>query len=287
MRILRTLWRAVQSFIEIDGEQRAAAFAYYALFSLFPLFALILSLGSALFDSHAVIKTVQDYFPLAEAQQVFIWNMVDSLERSRGGVTVISFLVLVWSSLKFFQALVRGVNRAWHTEDLPWWQLPLKNLMMIAVLVSALLIGLVAPALLQAIKKVVMAFADLVEKTFPWIDLQLVLSLFDWGRFLFAGAVLFYCFTLLYMLVPARRVAFQRVWMPALGVTIALQVCQNVFVNILPQFVDYNAIYGTVGIVMLLLMWVYVSGVVIFFGACVCAVGGDKKPPITPSSLTN
>lgn len=89
------------------------------------------------------------------------------------------------------------------------------------------------------------------------------------------------------MLVPARRVAFQRVWMPALGVTIALQVCQNVFVNILPQFVDYNAIYGTVGIVMLLLMWVYVSGVVIFFGACVCAVAGDEKPPITPSSLTN
>ena len=50
----RIAWEAVNTFNEIDGEQRAASFAYYALFSLVPLFALMLTAGSSFFDSQQV-----------------------------------------------------------------------------------------------------------------------------------------------------------------------------------------------------------------------------------------
>lgn len=285
----RIAWEAVRTFVEIDGEQRAASFAYYALFSLVPLFALILTFGSALFAPDDVIRSVQRYFPLGQEEQEFLWQMVASLERSRGGVTAVSVGILTWCSLRFFQALVRGVNRAWHTIEIPWWQLPLKNLLMIAVLGSALLIGLVAPALLQGAKKLFVTFQDFLEKQLPAFDLDRLLGIFDLARYLLAGGVLFYSFTLLYMLAPRRRVFFRQVWAPALLVTLALQVCQIAFVNYLPRFVNYNAIYGTVGVMMLLLLWVYVSGVVIFLGACLCSAGakihGDANA--TPSSSEN
>lgn len=285
----RILWEATWTFVEIDGEQRAASFAYYALFSLVPLFALMLTAGSTFFESSEVIRTVQQYFPLGEAEQEFLWQMVASLERSRGSVTAVSIAILTWCSLRFFQALVRGVNRAWHTIEIPWWQMPLKNLLMVAVLGSAMLIGLVAPALLQAAKKVLLAFQGFLSQRVPGLDLEQLAGIFDLGRLFLAGGVLFYSFTLLYMLAPRRRVYFRQVWIPALLVTFALQAFQIAFVNYLPRFVNYNAIYGTVGVMMLLLLWVYVSGVVIFLGACLCSAGakvhGDSNA--TPSSSGN
>jgi len=279
-------WETVRTFAEIDGEQRAASFAYYALFSLVPLFALMLTAGSSFFDSQEVIDTVARYFPMGEPQQAFMWQMVASLERSRGSVTIVSFAILIWCSLRFFQALVRGVNRAWHTIEIPWWQLPLKNLLMIAVLASALLIGLLAPALLQGAKKILLAFEGFLRSRIPEINLDMLAGIFDLSRYVLSGGVLFYSFTLLYMLAPRRRVFFKQVWFPALLVTLALQFCQNAFVNYLPRFVNYNAIYGTVGVMMLLMLWVYVSGVVIFLGACLCSaaakIHGDENS--TPSS---
>ena len=267
----RIAWATAWTFSEIDGEQRAAAFAYYALFSLFPLFALLLTTGSSFVDSQTVIHTVERFFPIGGDEQKLIWTTVGTLERSRSSVGIVSFLILVWSSLKFFQALVRGVNRAWQMVEIPWWQLPLKNLLMIAVVTSALLIGLVAPAILQAAKKALVFFGDFMKSHLPGLNIDLIGWIFEWSRYAISGGVLFYSFTMLYMLAPRGRVTFRQVWFPALAVTLALQTFQNAFVTYLPRFVNYNAIYGTVGVMMLLLLWVYVSGIAIILGACLCA----------------
>src|SRR5205085_12212034 len=76
---------------------------------------------------------------------------VEGFMRTRLGSGLVSFAILLWCSLRFFQALVKGVNRAWGTHEYSWWRLPLKNLLMVAVLASALLIGIVAPAILNGI----------------------------------------------------------------------------------------------------------------------------------------
>lgn len=281
----RVVWETLRNFLEIDGEQRAASFAYYALFALFPLFALFLTVGSAILGSQSVIHAAE---PLGIPQQALVWKMAEALEQSRGSVSVVSFIILLWSSMQFFHALVRGVNRAWHTIEIPWWQLPLKNLMMMLVLASALLIGLITPALMQAARNLLMAFGAVFEN---YLKAELpgpeaINMVFNWGRYALGSAVLFYAFAMLYMLAPRRRVRFRQVWLASLLVSVTLQLCQNAFVNYLPRFVNYNAIYGTVGVMMLLLLWVYLSGVVIILGACFCAaqakLSGDDE--VTPSS---
>ena len=85
-----------------------------------------------------------------------------------------------------------------------------------------------------------------------------------------ARVLLFYSFCMLYKFAPRRRVLFRQVWLPALIVTFALMMCQIAFVNYLPHFVNYG-IYGAVGGMMLLLLWVYFSGIIIILGACLCA----------------
>lgn len=287
--IWHTMYHTIRIYGEIEGEQRAASFAYYVLFALFPLFALLLTLGSAFSNPQDVIHFFQGFLPIDDTQQKFIWDAVHNLEKARGGVGLISIVILLWCSLRFFQALVHGVNRAWHTVEIPWWQTPLKNLLMIAIMGSALLAALLAPALLQGVRDALLAAENFIHVHFPTLNLHLLSSILDLGRYFVGGAVLFYCFTMLYMLSPRRKVYFSQVWLPTLIVTLALQACQISFVNYLPRFVNYG-IYGAVGGMMLLLLWVYFSGMIIILGGCLCAARAqvleEKKgaEPIPSSS---
>jgi membrane protein len=280
----RTVVQTTNIYIEIDGEQRAAAFAYYVLFSLFPLFALLLIVGSSFFGSEQIISTIKSFLPLEDPQQRFIWEAVHQLEVARGGVGVVSVLILLWCSLRFFQGLVHGVNRAWHTIEIPWWQIPFKNLLMIAIIGSALFAGLIAPAILQAVRNALFAAEAFIEAHFPGFDLHLVSGLLDLSRLAIAIVLLFYSFCMLYKFAPRRKVLFKQVWLPALIVTFALMICQIAFIEYLPHFVNYG-IYGAVGGVMLLLLWVYVSGMIIILGACLCAaMAQDGEEDFTPAS---
>jgi YihY family inner membrane protein len=280
----RTLKATFRIYSEIDGEQRAASFAYYVFFSLFPLVAFLLTVGSMFLDPAELVKSIEGFLPLNIEQQEFLWKAVKNLEEARGGVSVISLIVLLWSSLRFFQALVRGVNRAWHTVEIPWWQIPLKNLAMIAIIASALFAGLLIPALLQGARLVLIGAADFVHLHFPKYDLHLLSHILDLSRYLIGAAVLFYSFSLLYMVAPRRMVRFRKVWLAALIVTLALQACQIAFVNYLPRFVNYG-IYGAVGSLMLLLLWVYVSGIIIIFGGCLCAARAQVREEMEEAAI--
>jgi membrane protein len=282
----RILVQAYNIYVEIDGEQRAAAFGYYVLFSLFPLFALILIVGSSFFGSEDIIATIKSFLPFEDPEQRFIWEAVHKLEFARGGVGALSVLILLWCSLRFFQGLVHGVNRAWHTIEIPWWQVPLKNLLMIAVIGSALFAGLIAPAILQGVRNSLIAAEAFIHAHFPKFDLHLVSGLLDLSRYALGAVLLFYSFCMLYKFAPRRRVLFRQVWRPALFVTIALMICQIAFVNYLPHFLNYG-IYGAVGGMMLLLLWVYSSGIIIILGACFCAAieqCHEEDQGITPAN---
>ncbi len=281
------LVRAVILYGEINGEQRAAAFAYYALFSIVPLAALVLSLGSFFFDSGDIQAAIENFAPVTEAQRNLIFNSVDNLERVRGKVSLVSISILTWTALRFFQALVRAVNEAWRMEPIPWWQVPLKSIVMIAVIGSSLVLGIVIPAIIQVVRQVAETLEQVLAVTVPGVDLAAIFAVLDWSRYLVSAIVLFYAFAMLYRLAPRRRlkVTFSQVWLPALLVAILLQVVQVAFVNLLPKFMNYSEIYGSISSLMLLLLWIYVSGQIIIIGGCLCATTARApEAPVTPSS---
>lgn len=252
-------------------SQNSAAFAYYALFAIFPFMALIVSVGSWFFEPQQVQETLRDFLPAGAGEQQLIAEGVRALQSAHSGVNAAFLLVFLWAGARFFQALVHGVNLAWHTEPLPWWQLPLKNLaMVLAVLVGAMF-GVLVPIIMQVLQAGLLAFEEEVHRYFPELHFA---SYFQWislFRFLLGFLFIFYAISVLYLLAPRRRITFRQIWLAAYLVTLLLQVGQNVFVTLVPRFIHYNAIYGTVGSLMFLLMWIYISGMLILFGACLAA----------------
>jgi YihY family inner membrane protein len=277
-RFWEVTWNAFEIFFEIEGGHRAASFAYYALFSLVPLFALLLTIGSAFVRPDEVISTVEKFFPMEAAQQELVWKMAATLQSTRGGVSTVAMLVFVWGSMRFFEVLVQGVNRAWHRVLLPWWKLPFKNLGMMLVIASALGFGLFAPVVLQAGERAVRSFDSFLEQLIPGIHFEVLALVFSGARFLLAGGLMIYALSALYMLAPGSRIYLRQVWLPSLSVALALQLGQSLFGTYVTKFVNYNAIYGPVGAIMLTLMWVYVAGVIILLGGCYCAAGAGVRP---------
>ncbi len=270
-----TTWRAGVKYVETDGEQHAASFAYYALFSLLPLLVLLIAIGTQFLGdreqaTNRIFELMSQYIAVDLGKQDPVRTTVQGFMQTRLGSGLISLVIVTWCSLRFFHSLVRAVNSAWGTHEYSWWRLPLKNLLMVTVLTSALLIGLVAPAILNGFEKYYSAHRELFS-----FDFGLVGWMVRAGRFLLPPLLLFYSLALFYKFAPRRRTTFREVWIEALLVTAALGGLQKLFVLYAGRVANFNVVYGTFGSVVALLLWIYLTGTVIIAGGCLCAARAE------------
>lgn len=270
--MFRVLFRAMRIFLETDGEQRSASFAYYALFSLLPLLLLMVSIGS-LFVSReraadAVVDFVNNYVPVSVGAEINIYKTITGVMKARGSVSAVAVIGLLWSSTRFFQALVRGINRAWGTHEYSWWRLPLKNLAMMGIVASGLLLGILIPTIMDAVE-------GYYRHHWMEYDFGALALTFRLVRFLVPTIVLFYGFLMLYKFSPRRKTAFSEVWIASLVIALGLQGVQWLFVIYTRNFHNFNAVYGTFGGLIALLLWIYITGAIIIFGGCLSAARAE------------
>jgi len=271
-RVWKILARTVFKYLEIDGELRAASFAYYAFFALFPLILLFISLGSMVCGdtntvASQVLEFVSGYIPVNPTEQNVVAKTINDVLRSRGSAGAVALLALAWSSLRFFQALVHGVNRAWGTKEYSWWHLPLANLGMVAILASTLLLGVLAPVIMKAI--------EAYWTNAGVVGHELLETSIKTARLILPSFVLFYGLVMFYKYAPRRKTNVKEVWVESLLVTGVLQLLSKGFVIYAANFAKFNALYGTLGSVVAVLMWIYLSGAVIIFGGCMCAARAE------------
>jgi YihY family inner membrane protein len=271
--IWRWLSAAGQNFSAINGTTWSASFAYYAFFALFPLLLLLVTIGTdvaarfvgekqaAGLAFNYIVGNVEKYMPMDPQDRRMIRQTVRGVLQARGQIGLVALIGLLWSALGFFQALVSAINQAWGDSSLSWWKLPLKNLIMLGVLLSAFALGVIAPAILKIVE-------GFVTFGTTWVP-----ALFALAAVLIPTVVLFYGFLLFYKLAPRRsdQVTFTKIWVPALLVTALLQVSQQLFVFYSTHITNFNAVYGTFGGVIALMLWIYLSGLVIVFGGSLCA----------------
>ncbi len=280
-KVLGMFWRAGVKFFDIDGEQRAAAFAYYAFFALFPLILLFVTIGSHFWDNATVVNYILanlgQYMPFNESDRGSLDAALHGVADARGGFGALATLGLLWSASHFFHALVRGVNRAWGTIEYPWWRLPLHSMMMLGLVASALFIGVLVPLFMGYLRST----SILAAAGFGW--------LFDLAALILPSLILFYGLTVLFKFSPRRPTRFAEVGVAALVTTILLQVCRGLFGHYVYELSNFSLVYGGFAVAVVFLMWIYLSGAIIIFGGCVCAAqsemfgrkghGRAPKPP--------
>ena len=273
VRNMRAFWEmlrlARKKFSKIDGEEWAGAFAFNAFFALFPLVVLSVTIASVFIDrEHAgtqVIAYVETFVPIRGDMQSYIFNTISGVVKSPGQAGLIAFVMLVWAAMQFFSSLIRATNRAWGNSVNSLWRLPLKSLVFLVVMICTVLIGIVVPAFLKISEN--RLFAASVFSS--WI--YAVIS------YLIPSTAIFLSLSFFYKLAPRRRTRFIEVWPAALGATAVLKAAESLFILYVKYFAGLNAGYGVFGGIMALLLWIYYSGYIFIFGACVSAAHAQMR----------
>lgn len=268
-RIWAVLYLALKKFSRIDGAQWAGAFAFNAFFSLFPLMVLLVTIASFFVHRDSagkeVIAYIESYVPISGEMQGQVFDTVAGVVKARGQASLIALLILVWAALQCFTTLICATNLAWGTAVHNWWQLPLLSMVLLGITAGAALLGMVMPVLMRTARDWLMPPSDFSSSAYVLVSFVIPLM------------VVFSSLTLFFRLAPRKHKRFSDVWVAALSATILLQAAEGLFVVYLKNFGALNAVYGTFGGIMALLLWIYLSGCIFIFGACLCAAQAEVR----------
>lgn len=254
--------RSAARFRDIDGDQWAAAFSYSAFFSLFPLVILFVTWASLLFDKGAasalIIGFVGKYLPMSGDMKDYVFATISGVIGARGQAGTVAFVMLLWVATQCFNTLIIVTNKAWGTLGRHWWKLPLKSLALMVVISLAIMTGLWLPMFEQIAVQLLPKFGFIPKA-------------YGFGTALVPWALIFLSLTLFYRVAPHRRIKFHDVWNAAFWGTLLLAGAQRLFLFYLAHFATFNAVYGAFGGIIALLLWIYLSGCVLIFCACLSA----------------
>ncbi len=259
---------AAKKFLRLDGARWAAAFSYYAFLSLFPLIILSVSAASIFIDREqagtVVIAYVQNYVPINGKMQSYIFDTISGVIKSRGQIGVMAFFLLIWAAMKFFSTLISAMNHAWETKTSNWWRLPLKSFVFLSLMVSVVLLGIVMPVLAEIVIGWLLQTSDYNAWLYTMVS------------YFISSTLVFLSVSLFYRVAPSRPTRFNEVWIAAFCTTVLLQLAEGLFLIYLKNFATLNVIYGTFGGIVALLLWIYLSGCIFIFGACLCAARAER-----------
>ncbi len=271
---LSILRRAAQHFGELRAGEAAAGVAYWAFFSLFPLLLFLVAIGSFILASEQVYGRVVNFagqiFP---GSQDLIQQNIQQVLALRGPVGLIGLVGLVWSASEAFDALSRHINRAWSiARPRAAWQYRLLALGMIGALAGLLVLSLLSTAVVNLLTglQIPLGGSLSIYGTALWnILASLVPAIFT-----------FLMFLSLYRWVPHTKVKWSQAMWGAVVATLAWQLAASVFAWFLHSgLVQYQLIYGSLGTVVALMLWIYLCSWIALFGAHLSVAVAQQTDP--------
>jgi membrane protein len=257
--------RSLQKFGEDRCSTMAAAISYYALFSLFPLVIFMVSIFGIFLESGSLkkdlIDKVLEFLPLtSDKGKTDVQNALDAVAGVSIHLSIIGLLGLAWSASGMFGTIRNSLDVVWKLEtSRPLIRQKLVDFSLMAGVGVFFLLSIGTTALLHATQ---LASSDilgplsgssaLVWRTVPHV----VPAMFS-----------FVAFLVLYRLVPHARTRVADVWPGALVATVFFEVVKNGFSLYVANFGRYDVIYGSLGAVVALLFWMYLSAVALLIGA--------------------
>jgi membrane protein len=276
---MEALKKAFDQFRSDNLTDWAAALTYYGLLSLFPALIALVSVLGLVGDpettTRKVTEVITEIGPDSAAET--FRGPVESVASSRGTAGfafVLGLAVALWSASGYVGAFIRASNVIYATEESrPFWKLrPLQIVITLAmVLLAALLaVGLVLTG------PIVGAIADAIGIG------STAVTIWEIAKWPAMAAVFVGMVGLLYYMAPDTRLRGFRWVAPGAGVAIVVwALASAAFALYVANFGSYDKTYGTLGGLVALLVWLWITNVAILFGHALNAQL-ERDPPRKP-----
>ena len=263
----RSPWRgmishAVHHFHENDLFTSAAAMSYFGLMTLFPALLLLLALSNRIAAGSQMITHIVQVYP---GSGKFLRATISSLSDISTGVMITCGVVVLWAGSWVFAVVERALNRIWGTTPRTFLHGRALTLGMIGIVGVLLSVSVFVTSVLVALQEIAGRLSP--RQLEHYRLLSSVGSVFWQIVFaLVSLLVTFALFVIVYRFMPNAHVTFRDTLPGALIGSLLWEAAKYIFAWSLNYF-HYDQIYGSVGAVVAVLTWGYVSSLVLLFGA--------------------
>jgi len=257
---------AASKALSPDSSITAAAIAYFALFSLFPITLLSVTIASftlgSLIDQQVIVQKLEF---IAPALGQLLGQNIDEIIRTRGPVTGVALVGLIWAASTVFYALTQSLNAIWSNKrQRPVWKRRgLAILFVLAFAGPALFLAALASSLLTNVR--------------AWMPEQIIPIM---GSVIFLVAILLNIalFMLLYILLPHGAATWREILSGAIAAGLLWEFAKKAFLFIVTTYLSIsNLIYGSISAIIAFLIWAYLSGIILLFGAFLSLAYTQRK----------
>ena len=261
-------WRAGRHVFRLMDEKNlgliAAGVAFYAILAIFPGLAATIALWGIVGDPALALTQLEEFravipgdvYRLLSGQLIKLAT-TDGL--TLGWASVLSFAFAFWSSRAGVAALMRGLNAIYDAPNRSGLSQYIRALLLTASLIGVLLVAMACIVVLP----VVLRFIPLG----PWTGFGI-----DVLRWVVGVGVLLVGFALIYRLGPNLTGQRPRLISPgAIFATVGWVAASVGFSIYLRNFGTYNEVYGSIGAVIVMLMWLFISAYLLLLGGALNA----------------
>jgi membrane protein len=266
---VKGLWKVLKDSIAGFAEDRimklSAALAYYTLFSMAPLLIVIIFIASIFYgraDTEASIyNQIQEFVGADTALQLQQIITNASLEGKGTFALIIGIITLVIGATTVFAEIQDSINMIWGLKPKPkkgWLKMLQNRLLSFSVIVSLgflLLVSLGVSAIIEGLgDRLQRAFPDITVVVFYILNLAITFS------------VITILFGTIFKVLPDAKIKWKDVLAGAIATAILFMLGKFGISFYISQS-NVGSIYGTAGSLVILLLWIYYSSVILYFGA--------------------
>jgi len=256
------LTEAVHQFHDNDLFTSAAAMSYFGLMTLFPALFLLLALSNRIAAGNEMIERIMQVYP---ASRQFLHETMRSLSGISTGAIITCAVIVLWAGSWVFAIVERALNRIWGTSHRTFVHGRLLTLGMIGIVGLLLSASVLTTSLLVALQEIAGRLSP--RQVEHYALLASVGSVFWQIIFALVSLLLtFSLFAIVYRFMPNSAVTLADTIPGAVIGGLLWEAAKYLFAWSLNYF-NYEQIYGSVGAVVAVLTWSYVSSLVLLFGA--------------------
>jgi membrane protein len=255
MKGVARLWRMVREtqrvFVEDECPLRAASLAYHLLLSLFPLLLFLIFIGSNLINAEGTRRALDGYLnEVIPTVANNIRNVLDQTLQARNTIGLIGGALLIWSASAVFISLSTALNVIWNAVPRPFWR------RRILAVVTVLMIGSLFIVSIWMSTLVTWPWSTTLSTLWLWVSRGLDLGV----TILLLGLV--------YRLLPNRIVPWRAAIAGAFLAGLFWQIGKVIFDWFMSSGIpNYGLVYGSLATVVILMLWIYLSSLIILLGA--------------------
>jgi len=264
-KILNLLKRTFSEFIDDNVLKLSAALSYYTIFSLPPLLIIIITLSGVFFGQDAVRGELfgQINGLVGNAAATQIQEAIKNVKLSDSGTfaTVFSLIILLFGASGVFAEIQDSINYIWGIKAKPKKGLMkfLKNRLMsfsmIGVVGFLLMVGLIVNSVMDLLSNRLLSY-------FPEEFVYLIFAI----NYLLVFVIITTLFTIIFRTLPDGKVVFRDCLIGA-SFTAFLFMLGKFAIGFYLGSSTVASVYGAAGSVILILVWVYYSAIILYFGA--------------------